>query len=245
MAHLTVTRKSGSLGTETNIHIIAPNAGTEKPLKVLYLLHGLSDDSSCWSRYTSLELFVRDQNLLVVMPDGGRSFYHDLTVGGHYFTYLTKELPEWIQFLFSVSKKREDTMIAGFSMGGYGALKTGLTYPEKYGSIAAFSSVSDVRRHYADGSLPVRQVFGEEPDWAALDLFELASKADASSVKPKIYQWCGTSDFLYQDNKKLQRHMESLSFDYHFFEGNGDHQWKYWNEQIERALVFFDLIKKQ
>lgn len=245
MAHMTVTRKSGALGKETQLHILAPNGRVEQPLKVLYLLHGLSDDSSCWSRLTSLELFARNGNFLVVMPDGGRSFYHDTPYGENYFTYITKELPDWIRFLFPVSEKREDTFIAGLSMGGYGALKAALTYPEQYGGVAAFSSVCDVKRHYEDNSLPVKVMFGDQPCWDHLDLYELAKRANCAQQKPLIYHWCGTSDFLYQDNLNFRAHMESLSFDYHFYDGEGDHMWKYWNEQVEKAMVFFNLTEKQ
>lgn len=243
MAHMTITRKSGALGKESSIYILVPNAPAKEPMKVLYLLHGLSDDASCWSRYTSLELVARSENVAVVMPDGGRSFYADTAYGEGYFTYLTKELPEWIRYLLPVSQKREDTFIAGLSMGGYGAFKAALTYPEQYGGAAGFSSVCNIRRHFEDDSLPVRAAFGDTPDWGALDLFELAKKAESKPLKPKIYQWCGTSDFLYQDNKKFQKLMESLNFDYHFFESEGDHMWRYWNEQVVRAMAFFDLCR--
>lgn len=245
MAHMTVTRKSGALGKETQLHIIVPNGKVEQPLKVLYLLHGLSDDSSCWSRFTCLERYVRYDDPVIVMPDGGRSFYHDTPYGENYFTYITQELPEWIQSVFPVSKKREDTFIAGLSMGGYGALKAALTYPEQYGGVAAFSSVCDVKRHYEDQSLPVKIMFGEQPCWESLDLYELAKKGNLSEQKPKIYQWCGTSDFLYQDNKKFCSFMETLSYDYHFYESEGDHMWNYWNEQVEKAMLFFNLTEKQ
>ncbi|MBE7042954.1 MAG: hypothetical protein E7399_05610 [Ruminococcaceae bacterium] len=245
MAHMTITRKSGALGRETQLHILAPNGTVETPLKVLYLLHGLSDDSTCWTRFTSLESILRDAECVVVMPEGGRSFYNDTPYRECYFTYLTQELPKWIQFMFPISKKREDTFIAGQSMGGYGSLKAALTYPEQYGGVAVLSSVCDVRRHFEDESLPVKVAFGEKPDWSSLDLYTLAEKANFAPEKPKIYQWCGMSDFLYEDNKKFQTHMESLSFDYHFCEGEGDHMWKYWDKEVVKALSFLDLTKKQ
>lgn len=240
MAHFTIERKSSALGKESCIHVLAPNAPVEQPLKVLYLLHGLSDDASCWSRYSSVELFVRNESTVVVMPDGGRSFYADTAYGENYFTYLTQELPEWIRFMFPVSEKREDTFIAGLSMGGYGALKTALTYPERYGGVAGFSSVCDVRKR-SDELIQMTATLGHDPDWDALDLFTLAKKAEKAPQKPKIYQWCGTSDFLYQENKEFQKLMETLDYDYSFFESEGDHMWRCWNEQIQKAMVFFGL----
>lgn len=241
MAHLTIQRKSASLGKESVIHVIVPNSPVQHPLKVLYLLHGLSDDASCWSRYTSLEFFLKNETTVVVMPDGGRSFYADTAYGERYFTYVSQELPEWIQFLFPVSAQQQDTFIAGLSMGGYGALKTAFTFPERYGGVAAFSAVCDVRKRCQELTPPLAATLGPNPDWAALDLFALAKKSESAPKKPKIYQWCGTSDFLYQENKEFQKYMESLDFDYHFFESEGDHMWRYWNEQIAKAMEYFGL----
>ena len=186
MACMNITRKSGFLRKETQLRILVPNGVEKQPMKVLYLLHGLSDDSSCWTRFTGLELFVREEEVVIVMPDGGRSFYNDTPYDENYFQYLTKELPKWIQFLFPVSNKLEDTFIAGMSMGGYGVLKAALTYPEQYGGVAALSSVCDVRRHYDDASLPVKAAFGDTPDWSALDLFELAKKQSRQKTSQKF-----------------------------------------------------------
>jgi len=68
--------------------------------KVLYLLHGLSDDASAWQRYTNIEILARERDLVVVMPDGGRSMYADMQNGQAYFTYLTEELPAYLKAVF-------------------------------------------------------------------------------------------------------------------------------------------------
>ncbi|CAN5521339.1 hypothetical protein BH10ACT10_BH10ACT10_09260 [soil metagenome] len=56
---------------------------------VLYLLHGLSDDSSAWLRYTSIERYTAPLGLAVVMPQVQRSFYADEAHGARFFTFLS------------------------------------------------------------------------------------------------------------------------------------------------------------
>jgi S-formylglutathione hydrolase FrmB len=96
---------------------------------VLYLLHGLSDDDTAWLRRTSIERYVSELGLAVVMPQVHRSFYSDELHGLRYWTFLSDELPQLVDSFFHVSTRREDTFVAGLSMGGYGALKWALRQP--------------------------------------------------------------------------------------------------------------------
>ena len=114
------------VNTPLNIILPDPGAMGKQPVrerKVLYLLHGLSDDASAWQRYSSIETYANAYGLVVVMPSVGRSFYIDQPNGQQYFTYLTQELPQYLSDVFALHPKREDTLIAGLSMGGYGALQ--------------------------------------------------------------------------------------------------------------------------
>ncbi len=70
--------------------------------KVLYLLHGLSDDASAWQRYTAIESIAALYGLVVIMPSAGRSFYTDQPNGQNYFSYLTEELPRYLKQVFGL-----------------------------------------------------------------------------------------------------------------------------------------------
>lgn len=87
----------------------------------LYLLHGLSDDDTIWSRRTSIERYVAPLGLAVIMPNVHRGFYTDMAHGYRYWTYISEEIPALAQSFFHISDRREDTFVAGLSMGGYGA----------------------------------------------------------------------------------------------------------------------------
>ena len=144
MALLRIDHVPETIKVNLPLYIILPSPGEmcDVPVarrKVLYLLHGLSDDGSAWQRYTSIEAMAALYGLVVVMPSAGRSFYTDQPNGQKYFTYLTEELPGYLKDVFGLSPRREDTLIAGNSMGGYGAIKAAFLHPELYSVAASFS----------------------------------------------------------------------------------------------------------
>ena len=129
------TPETTKVNTPLNIILPGPGQMNGVPVrdrKVLYLLHGLSDDGSAWQRFTNIETLANDYGLVVVMPSVGRSFYTDMPNGQKYFSYITEELPQYLKDVFGLAPKREDTLLAGLSMGGYGAMKCALLHPELY-----------------------------------------------------------------------------------------------------------------
>ena len=252
------------LGLSTSAKVILPqNTKTQIGMggskangnsSVLYLLHGLSDDESTWIRRTSIERYVSEKNLIVVMPNGGRSFYTDMAHGCKYFTFITEELPELMQQFFHISDKREDTFIAGLSMGGYGALKIALSCPEKYAAAASLSGVTDIVRTYEDTKKDphnsimtadeIQSILGDFTNikGSKHDLFHLAKElSEKNCEKPRIYQCCGTEDFLYQDNVKFREFMKQLNYDYTYKEERGIHEWGFWDKKIQDVLKWLSL----
>src|SRR5579862_5893949 len=124
---------SNSLTKMTAVNVIVPE-GQKGPFPVFYLLHGLSDDYSAWCRRTSIERYVADLPLIVVMPDGGRGFYCDAIENPrqNYESAIVKDLIGFIDNTFPTVSKREGRVIGGLSMGGYGALKLAVKFPELF-----------------------------------------------------------------------------------------------------------------
>ena len=128
MAFFEMRYHSDTLKTGVSVNVILPQKCTTligmttegmENYKTLYLLHGLSDDQSIWMRRTSIERYAAEHGIAVVMPSVGRSWYTDTAYGANYFTFITKELPKVCRGFFKgMSDKREDTLIAGLSMGG-------------------------------------------------------------------------------------------------------------------------------
>jgi S-formylglutathione hydrolase FrmB len=218
-------------------------------LPVLYLLHGLSDDHTIWQRRTSIERYAASRRLAVVMPAVNRSFYTDQKHGYKYWTFISDELPGIVQTLFRISARREDTFVAGLSMGGYGALKLGLRCPDRYAAAASLSGVTDLGRLAADEDpdrlAEGKMIFGSLAEYLGSDddLFALAEKTAQPGIsKPKLFMACGTDDFLYQDNLAFRPHLEKLGYDLAWSEKPGaTHEWGYWDEMIQQVLDWLPL----
>ena len=157
MAFLRCEIAAESLRMATAVDVILPDKGDLHDAKTLYLLHGLTDDCTGWTRYTAVERYARERGMAVVLPEVQRSFYTDMVYGLPYFTYVSEELPAVCRRMFGLAAAREQNYIFGLSMGGYGAMKCALTYPERYAGAASFSGVSDLRRTIERRSLSLRE----------------------------------------------------------------------------------------
>ena len=242
MAHLVVDYYADALGMETRMHALLPEGAGGK-VRTFYLLHGMTDDESFWMRRTSIERYVADKNLAVIMPDGGLGWYTDMYRGLPWFTFISRELPALSRRFFPMlSEKREDTFIGGLSMGGYGALKCALRAPGTFSKAVALSGALDAADIAKNGTVPAPQaywddVFGPEDGvpGSENDLFAAAAALEPSR-RPAVYMWCGTEDYLYAHSARMRDHLRALGYDLAYSESPGDHQWKYWDEQIVGAI---------
>jgi S-formylglutathione hydrolase FrmB len=256
MALITCRFFAESLGLATSIEVILPQRAASSPdpcprFPVLYLLHGLSDDETIWRRRTSIERYVDALGLAVVMPAVGRSFYQDLPSGGRYWSYVCEELPERCAAFFPITTAREDTFACGFSMGGYGAFRLGLSRPNRYAAVASISGVTVLEKRCGPGADPAlisleerRAVFG--PDLAIegsdRDLRHLATlHANSDGPRVRLLQLCGTEDFLYEDNQIFRQHMAPLGLEWTYEESPGFHNWDYVDTAIQRVLHWLPL----
>ena len=249
---------SDELATRCTVNVLLPQRkptdphdNYRLPFRVLYLLHGYSDDQTAWQRWTSIERYADGLNLAVVMPAAQNSFYTDMAHGGKFFTFLTEELPTVLHELFPLSSARADTFVAGLSMGGYGAFKLALSHPDRYAAAASLSGavdISEVVKRNNDSDNPawleqMQNIFGdlEKLMGSPNDLFNLAMKVSQSGSKPRLFQYCGTEDFLYQDNLRLRDFIRPLGLDYTYEETPGDHSWVHWDRMIQKVLDWLDL----
>jgi putative tributyrin esterase len=212
--------------------------------KVLYLLHGLSEDASAWQRYTCIETIAAASGLVVVMPSGGRSFYIDQPNGQAYFSYLTEELPHFLAEVFNLAPRREDTYIAGSSMGGYGAFKAALQRPELYAAAASFSGVlslavlqflpdTDTRKdEFALLFGDLEKLAGSEHD----PVVWLERAAKNPSQLPRLFISVSRQEDIYPLSGMFHEACQSLGVQSEYHEEDGAHDWLFWDGQIRRFL---------
>lgn len=243
MALLHAQIYSNILGRSTEIDVVLPeDAAPESGFPTLFLLHGMTDDHSMWQRRTSIERYADDRRIAVVMPTTGLGWYTNTQCGERWFDYISQELVLAVRrMLPRLSRRREDTFVAGLSMGGYGALRCALKRPDLYSKCASLSGALDAAELVHD-PMPLgrpfcwEDVFGppEGIPGSENDLFRAAR--DLQENRPEIWMWCGTEDDLYPTNLKMRDHLRSLGYRLHYQDSPGDHSWKYWNREIQNVL---------
>ena len=257
MALLDIHFFSKILMNQAAVSVLLPDEG-EGPFPVLYLLHGISNDHTHWVRKSNVERYAAAHRLAVVMPSVGRSYYADQKVGYDYFTYVAQELPQVMGAMFPLSQRRDDTFVAGLSMGGYGAVKLALNYPERYGAAASFSGCLDLEgligsmtaQGLASQPLPdklrrgadeLKRALGspEEFSGSPNDLMSLAKAADPARC-PALYLSCGTEDPLMGCNRSFTAMLDQNGIPYTWFDGPGGHDWEFWDSQIRQALEWME-----
>jgi putative tributyrin esterase len=230
--------------TSAQVGLPGRSGGDDPP--VLYLLHGLTDDDTAWTRHTSIERYVAPLGLAVVMPQGARSFYTDEEHGNRYWTFLSEELPEVCRGFFRLSVRRSDTYVAGLSMGGYGAVKWALRDRNRFAAAASLSGALDMAHRIRDDAHPLdprvrHTVFGDRPvEGSPNDLLALLDKP-ADGPMPALFVCCGTEDHLYEDNQRFVDAARSRNVPLTVDFGPGDHDWAYWDTKIRDVLAWLPL----
>lgn len=263
MAYLQMNLLSQSLMRTVPVNVILPAdkmvfpgmpVREEKPYKTLYLLHGVFGSHIDWINGTNIQRWAEEKDLAVVMPAGENMFYVDQEAAHNYYgEFIGKELVELTRKMFPLSRKREDTYIAGLSMGGYGALRNGLKYHETFGCIAGLSVASiidDIDKRvddvpfFIEGRAYAESIFGDlgkvkesdkNPKWLAKKLVE------ENAELPKIYIACGLQDSLLPKNQELRDCLKGLGYDVTYQEAPGAHEWDFWNSQIKEVLEWLPL----
>lgn len=266
---------SKTLEMDTGITVVGPDTFTpDGPYKVVYLFHGLCGSSGSWADNSKLGYYARDLGALFVLPEVGRSFYTDQKYGQLYFSYVSRELPELALRLFNISSARADTAVMGGSMGGFGALKCALARPDFFGHVAAMSpcclfmgedlaafgagagaekaaAKPSGKNDWQPNSQMLRDfaaMFGPGMELSDTDeIMKLAAKVPAA-LRPRLYTSCGLEDAFLPALRRFAGEMRNLGYDISCEEWPGRHNWRFFDEALEKAIVWLfgvDLAQDQ
>lgn len=244
-----LTRKvpfTAIIPTQTELELVHEKSKPEfnLPKRTLYLLHGWSGSNEDWVFNSRIYELAREYNIAVILPSGENSFYLDHPNGEAYGQFIGEELVEVTRELFSLSSKREDTWIAGLSMGGYGALRNGFNYSKTFSKVAAFSSRILSKREAPDREELEENIINKHikaiiksNTLADLskenDIYDLAIKR---AEEQELFIACGFEDFLYEENKAFHKFLLENKIPHEYFESSGGHTWDFWNEYISKAV---------
>ena len=231
--------------------------------KTLYLLHGLLGNYTDWVSYTRIHRWAEEKNLAVVMPSGDNSFYFkSRTPWNDYETFIGEELVDMTRRMFPLSDKREDTFIAGLSMGGRGAITYSWAHPEKFAAAYSMSWVPQNMRQIAeelekskDVPLSPKDRLGKERNRIRLqnaggpqaylaspyNTWDRAAEWAGRPGMPKTFFSCGTEDtVMYRRFREFRAYAEKIGLEAEFTEREGyGHEWRFWDLEIRRAIDLF------
>ncbi len=250
MAFFNIEYYSNALIRTTSFKVLIPNdprdgapfADTED-MKTLFILHGYTGNAFNWvpDEVTAKHKFA------IVMPTGENSFYLDAEASGQkYQTMVGVELVDYMRRTFHLCRKPEDTFIAGFSMGGYGALHLGLAYPDTFGKIGALSSallphgIAHMKPGTGNGTANYEYYHTWFGDLETVEERDTNCEVQIKNLKaagkkiPEMYICCGTEDFLIRPNRQLHDFLLAEDVPHEYHEGPGIHDMKFWHEYIAK-----------
>jgi len=241
-----ITVKTPHLKGRGNICVFVPPDVKRNNLPIVILLHGVYGSAWAWSQKAGAHL--RAQRLInegkispmiLAMPSDGLwgdgSAYlphHNLD----FEKWICEDVPDAVRGNIPSALESSTTFIAGLSMGGFGALRMGAKYAEKFKAIAA---------HSASTSLDQMNVFVEEP----LEGYKQTNPMDEDvwlTMKknqkqlPPIRFDCGKDDPLIKHNRKLHQRLKAANIDHQYEEFDGGHEWSYWEKHLTDTLLFFE-----
>ena len=246
---------SKMIGREMPYRVVLPAGyadakGTSPRYAVVYFLHGLTGHFSNWTDKTKVAEYALAHKFIIVTPEGDNGWYTDSvsTPNDKYESYIVKELIPEIDSKFRTLSSRENRMIAGLSMGGYGSLKFGLKYPEMFSLVGSFSGALGAASFTAINAGAIGKgiddIFGLDSSDArkANDIFKLVRELTPDKLKalPFIYQSCGTEDFLIQNNRDFMAVLMEKKVPHEYRQHPGVHNWVFWDDQIREFLAIAD-----
>ena len=231
------------------------NMEKDKKFSTIYLLHGLTGHFDNWADKTKLTDYAKNYGYIIIMPEGDNGWYTDSSSAANdkYESYIVQELIPEVDKKYRTISDREHRAVAGLSMGGYGSIKFGLKYPEKFVLVGSFSgalqAASLTEKTLGNGwkalTDSITGVYGadDSPTRKENDVFKLVREMPAEKAKslPFIYLDCGTEDGLIATNREFSALLLEKKIPHEFRELPGIHDWKFWNAEI---LEFLQVSEK-
>jgi enterochelin esterase-like enzyme len=218
----TVRFESATLGGQATFAILVPPGydSSTKRYPVVYLLHGGTQNHTAFPARSWFAKEVSRRELIVVMPHVPQITYTMRGPGGStaFEEFIVKDLVAYVDATYRTNTAREARAIGGLSMGGFGAVMTGLKHPELFAAVGAFSGAFSSGRE------------------ALLAAAVSALPVDAA---PYFYLACGIEDAVLPAGRELVRLLASREIPHEYREVPGGHSWDVWDPQ---TLAFLDTV---
>ncbi len=232
---------SEKMKREIPVLAVVPDMDEGIRCPVLYLLHGYGDTYTAWSRITDLNALADTYHMMIVCPDGEKSWYLDSPVDPNvqFETFISLELPAYIDKHYPTYAVREGRAITGLSMGGHGAMWNGIHHPGVFGAVGSTSGGVDICRF--PNCWQIEKVLGNayenEEVWKAHSVYHSLDRLLGS--RQSVIIDCGYSDFFYKVNQNVHERLRELNVKHDFYVRPGGHNSEYWRTSIQYQVLFF------
>ena len=229
MALIQMEFMSNSIQHYTSMNVLLPvdqwDCTEIGPFPTLYLLHGWGGNYSDWVCNSRIAVWAQRRGIAVVMPSGDNSFYLNYPEREEYYEkFIGEELIALTRKAFPLSDKREDTWIAGLSMGGGGAIRCGLRYGQVFSKAAGLSSGITM------GESAQKRGHGADTVQALQDALA------AGDSLTDLFMTIGTEDSLLQNNREFHEILKKQGIEHIYEEHSGGHTWEYWDGHLPEVL---------
>ena len=234
---------SASMDKEIPVIVIAPETSDQSAqFPVIYLLHGHGGDEYNWIHVKPElpEMADRD-GIIVVCPDGENSWYWDSPVNPtmRYETFVSQELPDYIDQHYPTINDRTGRAITGLSMGGHGALWISIRHSNHFGAAGSTSGGVDIRPFPENWNMAdaLGDMESNRDVWDKHTVINLVDQLENGELA--IIIDCGYDDFFFEVNKNFHEKLLERGIDHDYIVRPGVHNADYWNNSIDYQWLFF------
>lgn len=234
---------SPSMEKTIAVSVVKPDKMQGASLAVVYLLHGYGDNNLFgYLSKTDVADYADKMNVIIVIPDGGKSLYFDSPVdkSSRYETFVAKELVAYVDKNYPTAANRQNRAVTGLSMGGHGALYLAIRHQNVFGAAGSMSGGVDFRPFPEKWN--IKNVLGvkatHSANWNNNTVISQVPKLKPGSLGLIID--CGTEDFFYEVNCNLHAELTKYGIPHEFTTRPGNHSWTYWRRSLRDHFLFFN-----
>ena len=238
------TVKSRALGRRADASFWVPRA--ERVNTLLILLHGVWGSHWVWPQKGSAHRTAQRMMdageiapMVLAMPSDGLSRdgsgYLSWPGEGDVERWIVEEVPALARLAVPALAPDASIAIAGLSMGGYGALRLGAKYPERFCAIAAHSAITSIEDFAGFVEEPLSEYRNCAPPEELEAVYWLQRNR---AVLPPLRFDCGRDDPLIHSNRRLHETLQREGIAHTWAEYGGGHEWPYWQQHLPDTLRF-------
>ena len=238
MAKYSIEFNSKSLYRKVNIKVTIPSLGLKgsmtnpsdyyqnnnKTYPLIIFLCGFGDDNNAWQTNTPIDRYLEENEYAAVYINGENKWYLNYGPLDNYYDFIENDVLDFLYGHFKNLSKNKPLIIAGVSMGGYGAIYHYLKNTSKYSACIALSPAT--RPDHIDESKygSLKDLFLKEKD-----------------NKLNCYISIGEKDFIIDASRQFDKFLNDneIGVSYRYIPDYA-HEWGLWEKEVKSIFDYLN-----